>query len=118
MSYLPPDSDSVPFIAHDEFCSSLAHGRLRIVVNPVLARRFVVQRTRIDLLALMLIGAGALLALSGGPWPGMALVAVGIVANRLVRRQAGRILLHLAANDAAVYAEAATQGVMEVRRRA
>ena len=118
MSDPPPDTDSVPFIAHDEFRSRLAHGRLRIVVNPVLARRFVVQRTRVDLLALLLIGAGALLALSGWSWPGMALVVAGIVANRLVRRQAERILLHLAANDAAVYAEAATQGVMEVRRSA
>ncbi len=112
------DTDTVPFIAHDEFRSSLAHGRLRIVVNPVLARRFVVQRTRVDLLALMLIGAGALLALSGWSWTGLALVVVGVVANRLVRRQAARILLHLAANDAAVYAEAATQGVLEVRRSA
>jgi hypothetical protein len=118
MSDPPPDGDSVPFIAHDEFRSGLAHGRFRIVVNPVLVRRFVVQRTRIDLLALMLIGAGALLALSGWPWPGVALVAVGIVANRLVRRQAARILLHLAASDAAVYAEATTQGVLEVRRSA
>jgi hypothetical protein len=113
-----PDTDTVPFIAHDEFRSGLPHGRFRIVVNPVLARRFVVQRTRIDLLALMLIGAGAMLALSGWSWTGVALVALGITANRLVRRQAARILLHLAASDAAVYAEAATQGVLEVRRGA
>lgn len=114
----PPDGASVPFIAHAEFRNGLAHGRFRIVVNPVLVRRFVVQRTRVDLLALMLIGAGALLALSGWSWAGVALVSVGIVANRLVRGQSARILLHLAASDAAVYAEATTQGVLEVRRSA
>jgi hypothetical protein len=118
MSDTPHDADTVPFVAHDEFRTGLPHGRFRIVVNPVLARRYVVQRTRIDLLALSLIGAGAVLALTGQPWGGLALVATGIVANRLVRHQAARILLHLAARDEAVYAEAATQGVMEVTRSA
>ena len=37
-------------------------------------------------------------------------------ANRLVRRQAGPIVLHLATRDAAVYAEVTGNGVMEVRR--
>jgi hypothetical protein len=41
---------------------------------------------------------------------------VGVVTSRLVRRKAARILLHLAVQDAAVYAEATTQGVLEVRR--
>lgn len=118
MSHPPQEADTVPYIGHDEFRNGLVHGRFRIVVNPVLARRYVVQRTRIDLLALLLIGAGAGLALAGQSWGGVALVAAGVVANRLVRHQAARILLHLAATDAAVYAEAVTQGLMEVRRSA
>jgi hypothetical protein len=116
MNEPPQDSDAVPFIAHDEFRNGLAQGRFRIVVNPLLARRYMVRRSRIDLLALLLIGTGAALALAGQSWGGAVLAAAGIVANRLVRHQAARILLHLAAQDAAVYAEATTQGMMEVRR--
>lgn len=112
----PAAEDTVPWIAHDEFRDGLSRGRFRVVVNAALARRFVVRRTRVDVLAVLLIGGGALLALGGQPWGGLALVALGIAANRLVRRQAAQILLYLAARDAAVYAEAASAGVMEVRR--
>jgi hypothetical protein len=116
MSETPTDADTVPFIPHDEFRNGLPFGRFRIVVNPKLARPYVVRRTRIDFLAVMLIGAGAVLALSGPAWAGGVLVAMGIVANRLVRNQAAKILLHLALRDPAVYVESTTQGVMEVRR--
>ncbi len=118
MSNPPQDTDTVPYIAHDEFRAGLPFGHFRIVVNPELARRYVVQRTRMNLVAVLVIGAGAVLALSGQSWGGAALVAVGVVANRLVRHKAGRILLHLAAQDPAVYAEVTTQGVLEVRRSA
>jgi hypothetical protein len=106
----------VPYIAHDEFRIGLPHGHFRIVVNPALARPYVVQRTRIKVFAVTVIGIGAVLALSGQPVPGGMLVVLGIVANRLVRHQAGRIVLHLAAKDPAVYAEVTSNGVMEVRR--
>lgn len=106
----------VPYISHEEFSAGLAHGRFRLVVNPVLARPYVVHRTRINVLAITAIGIGALLALSAQPWPGAALVVLGIAANRLVRLQAGRIVAHLALKDPAVYAEVTGRGVMEVRR--
>jgi hypothetical protein len=106
----------VPYIAHDEFCAGLPHGHFKLVVNPALARPYVVQRTRINGFAIAVIVIGAVLALSAQPWPGAALVVVGIAANRLVRHQAGRILAHLALKDPAVYAEVTGNGVMEVRR--
>jgi hypothetical protein len=115
----PNDSDDerfVPFIAHDEFRIGLPHGHFRIVVNPALARPYVVQRTRIKVFAITAIGIGAVLALSGQPVPGGTLVVLGIVASRLVQHQAGRIVLHLATKDPAVYAEVTSNGVMEVRR--
>ena len=48
--------------------------------------------------------------------PGVVLVALGIAANRLVRRQAAPILLHLAIRNPSVYADVTSVGVMEVRR--
>jgi len=112
----PPSEDFVPPIGHDEFRRGAAFGHFRIVVNPALARPYVVQRTRVDLLATAVIGAGAVLALSGQAVPGLVLVVLGIAANRLVRVQAGKIVLQLAVRDPAVYAEVTGNGVMEVRR--
>ncbi len=110
------DQGYVPYVAHDEFRAGLPHGHFKLVVNPALARPYVVQRTRINGFAIMVIVIGAVLALSAQPWPGAALVVVGIAANRLVRHQAGRILVHLALKDPAVYAEVTGNGLMEVRR--
>ena len=112
------DPDSVPYIAHGEFRNGLPHGRFRVVINPALARPFVVRRTRVDLVAMGVIGLGAVLALVGHALTGLVLVALGIAANRLVRHQAGRILLHLALTQPAVYAEVTSNGTMEVRRAA
>jgi hypothetical protein len=110
------DDGFVPYIAHDEFRRGLPHGHFRLVVNPALARPYVVQRTRINVFAITAIGIGAVLALSGQALPGAVLVVLGIVANRLVRHQAGRIVAHLALKDPTVYAEVTSNGVMEVRR--
>ena len=112
----PPDEGCVPSIGHDEFRRGAAFGHFRIVVNPALARPYVVQRTRVDLLATVVIGAGAVLALSGQAVPGLLLVVLGIAANRLVRIQAGKIVLQLALRDPTVYGEVTGNGVMEVRR--
>ena len=114
----PPDvDDTVPHIAHDEFRAGVPYGRFRIVVNPALARPWVVRRTRVDVLAIVLIGAGAVLALGGQAGTGLVLVALGIAANRATRWQAGKIVLHLAQRDAAVYREVTEGGIVEVRRR-
>jgi hypothetical protein len=111
-----PADATVPWIPHDEFRAGLPRGRFRVVVNPALARPFVMARLRINALALVPIGAGAALALSGRAWAGLALGAFGITFNRLTRAQAPRILLYLAERNAAVYREATQGGVMEVTR--
>ena len=61
---------------------------------------------------------GAALALAGQGVAGVVLVALGVIANRLVRHQAGKIVLQLALKDPQVYAEVTSNGVMEVRRAA
>jgi hypothetical protein len=113
---LPSDTDVAPYIGHDEFRAGLAHGRFRIVVNPALARPYVIQRTRVNAMAVVAIGAGAVLALAGQPWVGLLLVALGMAASRLIRSHAGKIVLHLALRDAAVYRDVTASGIMEVRR--
>jgi hypothetical protein len=108
--------DEVPYIAHTEFRSGLHRGRFRVVVNPSMARPYVVRRVRLNAALVVCIGVSALLAMSGFGPAGLVLCALGVVSSRLVRHQAGRIVLHLAQNDPGVYAEVTTNGVMEVRR--
>jgi hypothetical protein len=112
----PTDDESVPNIPHDEFRSGLPHARFSVVVNPQLVRPYIAQRTHVNVLAITLIGVGAALALAGQALPGAVLVVLGIAANRVVRHQAAKIVLHLALKDPAVYDEVTSNGVMEVRR--
>jgi hypothetical protein len=111
------DADAVPFIAYAEFRNGVAHGRFRIVVNPKLAQPYVLQRTWINVVSMAFIGAGAVLALGQQAWTGGVLVALGIAANRIVRWQAPKIVLHLAQADAATYDEVTRLGILEVQRR-
>ena len=108
------------FVAHDEFRAGLPYGRLRVVVNPELARRCVTQRLHLPGWSVAAIGVGVgvgvVLALGGQPWPGAALVFGAIVVKRVVQARAASVLLQLALRYPAVYYEAATDGVLEVQR--
>ena len=59
--------------------------------------------------------AGAALALSGYPWVGAPLVLIGILLPRYIKKQAPKILLHLAQSDAKTYQEAIEYEILEVR---
>lgn len=104
------------YIAFDDFRAGLPHGRFRVIVNPSLVGPFVAHRTHATAFALALIGPGVAAALLGHVWVGGLLVAAGILLRRMVKTQAARILLHLAARVPAVYQQATETGVMEVRR--
>jgi hypothetical protein len=117
MSAPSGDDDAfLPYISHEEFRSGVAAGRLRLVVDPTEARRYVELRAHVVVLTVAVIGIGAATALAGLAWTGGTLVAAGIAARRLLRWQAPRIALHLALKDPAVYAEVTSNGVLEVRR--
>ena len=108
--------DFAEYIAYDEFRSGLPAGRFRVVVDPKLARRYVSQRLMLIVVVLPVIGVGLALALTGRTWLGALLVAAGVVLNRVVMWQAGRIVLHLATHDAKSYEQVTQHGIMEVRR--
>lgn len=108
--------DLAPYVSFEEFRAGLPHGRFRVVVDPKLARRYVGQRLWLLPLVMAVIGAGLVLALTGSTWRGASLVFGGIAVNRLIAWNTGRILLYLATRDAAAYAYATENGVMEVRR--
>lgn len=110
--------ETAEFIPFEEFRNGLPHGRFRVIVDPKKAVPYVSYRVHVNPIAVGFIGAGIAIALSGQAIPGGLLVAAGIVLRRVVRWQAGRILLHLASRQSAAYYDATSHGVMEVRRAA
>ncbi|MBE7366164.1 hypothetical protein [Ramlibacter pallidus] len=110
------DDDLAAYVSHEEFRAGLAAGRVRVVVNPKLARRYVAQRLMLLVVLMPLIGVGIALALTGQRWLGAGLVFAGVALNRIVAWQAPKILLQMAQRDARVYDQVTDQAVMEVRR--
>jgi hypothetical protein len=105
------------FIPHQEFRSGLPAGRFHVIVNPELAQKYVRHRLFVVGIALPLLGIGAALAISGYPWAGLPLAAVGFLLPRVIKAHAPKILLHLAQQDAKTYLEAMEYGILEVRHR-
>jgi hypothetical protein len=105
------------FVPHQEFRSGLPAGRFHVIVNPELARKYVRHRLFVVGISLPLLGIGAALAVSGYPWAGLPLVAVGFLLPRVIKAPAPKILLHLAQQDAKTYLEAMEYGILEVRHR-
>jgi hypothetical protein len=116
MAQAAASEDFAEYVPHEDFRAGLPAGRFRVVVDPKLARRFVAQRLLLVVVVTPVIGIGLALALTGHTWPGALLVAAGVLLNRVVMWQAPRILLHMAQRDAAVYAFATQNGILEVRR--
>ena len=103
------------FVEHAEFRAGLPAGQFRVIVNPKLAWKYVQQRLLLMFVMLPVLGIGIALALTGRVWAGGVLIAVGIIANRVIKAQAGNIVLHLAQKDPRVYYAVTQAGVMEVR---
>ena len=100
---------------HQEFKTGLPRGRFRVIVNPERAQKYIKHKLMVIALALPMMGIGAALALSGYPWAGAPLVLIGILLPRYIKKQAPKILLHLAQNDAKTYHEAIEFEILEVR---
>ena len=110
------EGEFAEYIAHEEFRAGLPAGRMRVVIDPKLARRFVAQRLMLIVVVMPVIGIGLALVLTGRTWPGALMVAAGVLLNRVVMWQAPKILLHMALRDPAVYEFVTHNGLMEVRR--
>ena len=112
----PPEPEALN-IPHNEFAAGLPGGRFNVIVNPVLARKYVRHRLFVVGISLPLLGIGSALAISGYFWAGLPLVAAGFLLPRVIKAQAPKILLYLAQHDARTYVEAMEFGILEVRRR-
>ena len=99
----------------EDFRTGLPVGRFRLIIHPFLAQRYIHQKLFVMYFALPLLALGLLLGYYGNPWMGVPLVLLALLLNPLVRVNAPRILLFLAARSNDIYHQAIEQRIMEVR---
>src|SRR5215813_12500657 len=103
-------------MTHAEFLAAYARGELKVEIDPHGAARFLSARLLLPLVAMPVLGAGVALALIGWIYSGLAVIALGVVIPRLIKRSAPRFLLRDALHDAAVYDELTRANVLRVQK--
>lgn len=99
-------------MTHAEFVAAHRNGTLRVTFDPQRAARYLSSRLLLPLVMMPLIGAGIALALTGSVWIGLAVIALGIVLPRLIKRSAPKFLLMQALQDEKLYLELTQAGVI------
>jgi hypothetical protein len=99
-------------MTHTEFVAAYQRGEIRVEIEPQGAARLVSARMLLPLVAMPVLGLGVALALIGWIATGLALIAVGFIVPRLIKRSAPHFLLHQALQDPAAYEELVKQGVL------
>ena len=101
-------------MTHAEFAAAYARGAVRVEIDPQGAARFLSARLLLPFVTMPVLGTGVALALTGWIVSGLAVIALGIVAPRLIKRSAPRFLLQDALKDRAVYEELTRQNILRV----
>ncbi|MGA0024514.1 MAG: hypothetical protein ACO3F9_07690 [Burkholderiales bacterium] len=103
---------------HGEFVAAYRAGTISVNFDPGAAARFLSARLLLPLFMLPVLGIGVALALTGWIWTGLAVIALGIIVPRLIKRGAPHFLLQQALGDEDLYRDVLRAGVMQVVPRA
>ena len=101
-------------MTHEEFRAAYEAGNVRVDIDPAGAARYLSARLLLPFVMLPVLGAGVALALVGWIWAGLAVIAIGIIAPRLIKRSARHFLLTQAIADREVYREVTQSKIMRV----
>jgi hypothetical protein len=101
-------------MTHAEFVAAYQRGELKVEIEPMAAARFLSARLLLPFIALPVLGMGVALALIGWIYTGLAIIAVGFVAPRLIKRGAPRFILTQALQDAPFYDEVTKSGLLKL----
>jgi hypothetical protein len=99
-------------VTHAEFAAAYARGEVKVEIDPQGAGRFLSARLLLPFVIMPVLGVGVAVALTGWIVAGLAVIALGIVAPRLIKRSAPRFLLQDALNDPAIYEALTRQGIL------
>jgi hypothetical protein len=101
-------------MTHSEFVAAHARGEIRVEIDPRAAERFLSARLLLPFVMMPVIGAGVALALIGWIYTGLAVIALGLVAPRLIKRSAPRFLLQNALEDGKLYDELVRSNIIRL----
>jgi hypothetical protein len=101
-------------MTHAEFTAAYARGAIRVELEPKEAARFISARLLLPLFMMPVLGIGVALALVGWIFTGLAVIALGIIAPRLIKRSAPHFVFQQALNDPVVYNEVTKCGLLQV----
>jgi len=99
-------------MTHSEFVAAYQRGELKVEFDPRGAARFLSARLLLPLVMMPILGIGVAIALVGWVFTGLAIIALGIVAPRHIKRSAPHFLLQQALRDSVAYDELTKAGVM------
>jgi len=101
-------------MTHSEFITAYTRGEIKVELDPAGSARFISARLLLPLVMMPVLGLGVALALIGWIYTGLALIAVGFIAPRLIKRSAPRFVLTQALSDASVYDEVTRADILRV----
>jgi hypothetical protein len=101
---------------HSEFVAAYHRGEIKVEFEPKGAARFLSARLLLPLVMMSVLGTGIALALVGWFFTGIAIIALGVVVPRLIKRSAPHFLFQHALHDPAVYKELAEARILRVSR--
>ena len=101
-------------MTHSDFVTAYRNGEVRVQMDPQAAGRMLSARLLLPFVMMPVIGAGVALALIGWIYTGLAVIALGIVVPRLIKRSAPAFLLQSALEDARLYEELMQSGALRV----
>ncbi len=101
-------------MTHTEFVTAYRSARVTVEFDRVRAGQFLSARLLLPVMILPLLGAGVGLALIGWLWSGLLVIAMGIIAPRLIKRSAPHFLLTQMLGDEKLYADVQRAGIMRI----
>src|SRR5262245_35179224 len=80
-------------MTHSDFVKAYRNGEMRVEIDPQAAARMLSARLLLPFVIMPVIGVGVALALVGWIYTGLAVIAFGVVAPRVIKRSAPGFLL-------------------------
>lgn len=101
-------------MTHPGFVGAFVTGRVEVKVDPQGAAHFLSARLLLPFVMLPVLGVGVALALTGQIWVGLAVIALRIIAPRLIKRSAPHFMLTQALADERIYREVTEMKILRI----
>jgi hypothetical protein len=101
-------------LTHAEFVAAYRRGDVKVEIDAKAAARYLSAHLLLPFVAMPVLGIGVALALIGWIYTGLAVIAVGVVVPRLIKRGAASFLLQQAIEDPKAYDRLVRANIMRL----